>query len=117
MTTEAWGKGASVMPASATASFLFCDLVGSTALLTRLGDDAGDDVRRRCFAVFREAVAAYRGTEVKSTGDGLLVLFSNSVGDPIGCGIAMESGIGRLDNASPLLGLALPFGESAAVVA
>ncbi|MEP6658845.1 MAG: AAA family ATPase [Acidimicrobiales bacterium] len=112
MTTEAWGKGARVMPASATASFLFCDLVGSTALLTRLGDDAGDEVRRRCYGVFREAVADYRGTEVKSTGDGLLVLFSNSVGDAIGCGIAMQRGIARLDHESPLLGLAIRVGVS-----
>src|SRR5258706_8492586 len=112
MTTEAWGKGAGVMPASATASFLFCDLVGSTALLTRLGDDAGDDIRRRCYTVFREAVADCRGSEVKSTGDGLLVLFSNSVGDAIGCGIAMQRGIARLDHESPLLGLAIRVGVS-----
>ena len=112
MTDEAWGKGASVMPASATASFLFCDLVGSTALLTRLGDDAGDDVRRRCYGVFREATAKHRGAEVKSTGDGLLVLFSTSVGDAIGCGIAMQRGIARLDLENPLLGLGLRVGVS-----
>jgi class 3 adenylate cyclase/WD40 repeat protein len=98
------------MPASATATFLFCDLVGSTALLTRIGDDAGDDVRRRCFGVFREAVADYRGSEVKTMGDGMLVMFATSVGDAIGCGIAMQRGVARLDRESPLLGLRLRVG-------
>src|SRR4249920_2462175 len=90
MGDAAWGKGVNLMPASATATFLFCDLVGSTALLTRIGDDAGDDVRRTCFGVFREAVGDYRGSEVKTMGDGMLVMFSTSVGDAIGCGIAMQ---------------------------
>jgi adenylate cyclase len=98
------------MAASATASFLFCDLAGSTALLTRIGDDAGDEVRRRCFAVFRKAVAEHRGTEVKSMGDGLLAMFPTSVGDAIGCGIAMERAVERLDRESPLLGLKLKVG-------
>jgi DNA-binding SARP family transcriptional activator len=60
-----------VVSGTVTATFLFCDLVGSTALLTRLGDDAGDEVRRDCYAVFREALAAHGGREVKSTGDGV----------------------------------------------
>jgi WD40 repeat protein/class 3 adenylate cyclase len=98
------------MATSATATFLFCDLVGSTALLTRIGDDAGDDVRRRCFTVFREAVAEYRGTEVKTMGDGLLALFPQSVSDAVGCGIAMQRGVARLDHESPLLGLGLRVG-------
>jgi class 3 adenylate cyclase len=100
------------MPSSATATFLFCDLVGSTALLTRIDDDAGDGVRRRCFGVFREAVADYRGTEVKTMGDGLLALFSHSVSDAIGCGIAMQRGVARLNHESPLLGLGLRVGIS-----
>lgn len=44
-------------------TILFCDLVGSTALMTRLGDGANDRVRRRLFATLREAVAAHRGEE------------------------------------------------------
>ena len=47
-----------------TVTILFCDLVGSTALMTRLGDDANDRLRRRMFTTLREAVAAYRGEEV-----------------------------------------------------
>jgi class 3 adenylate cyclase len=98
------------MPATSTASFLFCDLVGSTALLTRIGDDASDDVRRRCFGTFREAAAEHHGVEVKTMGDGMLVLFSNSVGDAIGSAIAMQRGVARLDHESPLLGLRLRVG-------
>ena len=110
MSDAAWGSEAIVVPSNATATFLFCDLVGSTALMTQLGDDAGDEVRRRCYAVFREAVAASRGTEVKSTGDGLLVIFATSVGDAISCAIAMERGIARLNERNPLLKLGLRVG-------
>ena len=102
--------GVNGMPSSATATFLFCDLVGSTALLTRIGDDAGDDVRRRCFGAFREAVGDHRGVEVKTMGDGILALFAHSVGDAVGCAVAMQRGIGRLDRESPLLGLGLRVG-------
>ena len=37
-------------------TFLFTDLVGSTALIDRLGDDAADSVRRNHFDVLRKAV-------------------------------------------------------------
>ena len=59
---ERSSTGEGDMPTSATATFLFCDLVGSTALLTRLGDDAGDEVRRQCYGEFRRAMSEYRGT-------------------------------------------------------
>jgi DNA-binding SARP family transcriptional activator len=93
-----------------TATFLFCDLVGSTALLTRLGDDAGDEVRRECYAVFREALAAHGGREVKSTGDGVFAVFPTSVERAVACGIAMQRGMVRLDVAHPLLKLGLRVG-------
>jgi class 3 adenylate cyclase/tetratricopeptide (TPR) repeat protein len=95
---------------TATATFLFCDLVGSTALLSRLGDDAGDEIRRECYAVFREALAAHGGREVKSTGDGVFAVFPTSVGKAVACGIAMQRGMARLDLAHPQLGLGLRVG-------
>jgi class 3 adenylate cyclase len=44
--------------ATATITILFCDLVGSTAFHARPGDDAADEVRRACFAAWRDAIAA-----------------------------------------------------------
>jgi len=64
---------------TATVSVLFCDVVGSTELLSHLGDDANDDVRRACTSPLREAVRAHRGQEVKNLGDGLMVVFPTSV--------------------------------------
>ena len=83
-----------VVSGTVTATFLFCDLVGSTALLTRLGDDAGDEVRRECYAVFREALAAHGGREVKSTGDGVFAVFPTSVEKAVACGICHAAGDG-----------------------
>src|SRR5260221_12766434 len=40
---------------------LFCDQVGSTELLTRLGDALSDEVRRDLFAVLRRPVTLARG--------------------------------------------------------
>ncbi len=54
---------------------LFTDLVGSTELMTRLGDLSYDDLRGEHFARLRDAVAAHGGHEVKNTGDGLLATF------------------------------------------
>src|SRR5688500_11512904 len=62
-------RGRAPMANSQTVTIVFCDLVGSTALMTRLGDDANDRLRRRMFASLRGAVAAYRGEEVKTAGD------------------------------------------------
>ena len=45
---------------------LFCDVVGSTERLTRLGDEAGDEFRRRVFAELRRCVTESKGTEVKN---------------------------------------------------
>lgn len=78
--------------ATAAATFLFCDLVGSTTLMQRMGDDEGDKVRRACYAVFRHALATYGGREVKSTGDGVFAVFPTSVEQAVACGIAMQRG-------------------------
>jgi len=62
---------------SGVVTFMFTDLVGSTELLVRLGDEAADALRRRHFAALRDAVRAHAGTEVKNLGDGLMVAFAS----------------------------------------
>lgn len=54
---------------------LFTDIVGSTELLDRHGDDAAHELRRRHFELLRDAVRDHGGREVKSLGDGLMVVF------------------------------------------
>ncbi|MGH2688605.1 MAG: adenylate/guanylate cyclase domain-containing protein, partial [Actinomycetota bacterium] len=55
---------------SGTATVLFTDLVGSTDLLSRLGEAAYDEVRRAHFATLRDALMRHNGEEVKTLGDG-----------------------------------------------
>jgi class 3 adenylate cyclase len=90
-------------PAGRTASIcvLFCDLVGSTARQSRLGDDAADEFRHRYYAALRTAVAETGGEEVKNTGDGLMVLFRHSSVDALGCAAAMHRGVEALDADEP----------------
>lgn len=60
-------------------TLLFTDLVGSTELCGRLGDDAAENVRRTHFQLLREAVSVRGGEEVKNLGDGLMVVFSSAL--------------------------------------
>jgi class 3 adenylate cyclase len=96
---------------TATVTFLFCDLVDSTALAASLGDAAADDVRRACFDRLRDAVALHRGVEVKSLGDGLMVSFTSNA-DTIGAAVAMQQHVDALGR-ERRLPLALRVGVSA----
>jgi class 3 adenylate cyclase len=57
------------MGRTGTVTVLFTDVVGSTDLLTRLGEREWNDVLRQHFAVLRTAIAEHDGSEVKNTGD------------------------------------------------
>jgi class 3 adenylate cyclase/tetratricopeptide (TPR) repeat protein len=65
------------VPTSVTATFIFTDLVDSTAIAARLGPDAAEDLRQTHFRLLRGAVVGSGGTEVKNLGDGLMVMFSS----------------------------------------
>jgi class 3 adenylate cyclase len=67
------GGGSSVTSENVTV--LFTDMVGSTALLSSLGPDNADELRRAQFAILRQAAAEAGGIEVKNLGDGLMVVF------------------------------------------
>jgi class 3 adenylate cyclase len=73
-------------------TFLFTDLVGSTALIDRLGDDVADEVRRGHFELLRQAVAESGGQEVKNLGDGLMVSFVSPVA-ALSCATAMQRAV------------------------
>ncbi len=65
------------MSSSVTATFVFTDLVDSTATAARLGPEAAEELRQTHFRLLRGAVTASGGTEVKNLGDGLMVMFSS----------------------------------------
>ena len=75
--SAAGSSGGGVMSSSVTATFVFTDLVDSTATAARLGLEAAEELRLTHFRLLRSAVVASGGTEVKSLGDGLMVMYSS----------------------------------------
>ena len=62
---------------SVTATFVFTDLVDSTAIASRLGPERAEELRQTHYGLLRRELAASAGTEVKNTGDGLMLIFSS----------------------------------------
>ncbi|HEY5286709.1 MAG TPA: adenylate/guanylate cyclase domain-containing protein [Solirubrobacteraceae bacterium] len=75
-----------------TVTVLFTDLVESTALFDELGDKAAHELHRRHFALLRKAVGDHQGSEVKSLGDGLMVVFA-SAASAVACAVAMQRAV------------------------
>jgi class 3 adenylate cyclase len=57
--------------ATETITVLFTDLVGSTELMSRVGETAAEELRREHFVLLRASIAPHGGREVKNLGDGL----------------------------------------------
>ncbi len=70
-------------------TLLFTDLVGSTELLARAGDERAQRIFGAHHRLLADAVAAHGGDEVKWLGDGLMVAFP-SAADAVACAIAMQ---------------------------
>src|SRR5688572_17933521 len=75
-------------------TIVFTDLVDSTAIAARLGPDAADELRRAHFAALRSVLVEHGGTEVKNTGDGLMLAFTRP-SDAAACAVAMQQASGR----------------------
>ena len=94
--------------ASQIVVLLFTDIVDSTALYDRLGDDAAESVRRAHFRLLREAVDASGGHEVKNLGDGLMVVFGSAI-EAIRCAVSIQQRLqgeaGPEDRAQARVGL------------
>jgi class 3 adenylate cyclase len=59
-------------------TFMFTDIVGSTALLEAIGDEAWGDLRRWHDETLRGCIANHRGEEVDHTGDGFFAAFPDA---------------------------------------
>ncbi|HVN68865.1 MAG TPA: nickel-binding protein [Candidatus Binatia bacterium] len=80
--SEVDSHGAAVIPGNAGREYdsgirtiLFTDIVDSTALTQRLGDDAGMAVLTVHDEIVRSALHSFGGREVKHTGDGVMAAF------------------------------------------
>lgn len=61
-----------------TVTVLFSDVVGSTELATRRGDEAAQHILRAQRELVRGQVETHSGHEVKSIGDGFMVAFGSA---------------------------------------
>ncbi len=71
--------GAGVSP-EGIVTILFTDIVGSTRLRQRLGDDAAQKLFREHNRIVRDQIGKHGGFEVKTYGDGFMVAFSGVAG-------------------------------------
>src|SRR5262252_6006533 len=74
---------------TAPITLLFTDLVGSTELLQRAGDEQTQRILRAHHLALQRAVATHAGSEVKWLGDGLMSVFA-SPADAVRCAVAMQ---------------------------
>ena len=75
---------------------LFTDLVGSTELRGRLGEDAADELRRRHDQLLAQAVEANNGRVVKGLGDGIMATFAGA-SDAVAAAVAIQQAVDRLN--------------------
>jgi adenylate cyclase len=82
-------RGDSRLSRTRVVTLLFTDLVASTEIAHRLGEDAAEDYRRDHLRLLRQAVSSCGGEEVKNLGDGLMIVFE-SPSDALACAVAMQ---------------------------
>jgi class 3 adenylate cyclase/tetratricopeptide (TPR) repeat protein len=70
-------------------TILFTDLVDSTTLMQRVGDERAQKLFETHHQLLSDAVSAHGGSELQWLGDGLMVAFA-STADAVRCAIAMQ---------------------------
>ena len=74
---------------SGTATVMFTDVESSTDITTRLGDDAAASLLATHNSIVLDQVASFGGHDVRSTGDGFLVVF-DSARAAVSCALAIQ---------------------------
>ena len=88
------------MATAVTGTFVFTDLVDSTAIASRLGPEAAEELRQAHFGILRSAAEHTGGFEIKSTGDGLMLMYT-SPSRALSCAVGIQQGIERHNTRSP----------------
>jgi class 3 adenylate cyclase len=97
----------------ATATVLFTDLVGSTELRGRLGEEAAEELRRAHDRLLTEAVERNGGRVVKGLGDGIMAIFSGAA-DAVAGAVAVQQAVDRMNRSGQAsIPLAVRVGLSA----
>jgi class 3 adenylate cyclase len=79
---------------STPVTLLFTDLVSSTELLQRVGDERAQRIVQAHHRLLKDTVAAHGGQEVKWLGDGLMTVFA-SAADAVRGAVAMQQAARR----------------------
>lgn len=111
--------GAVLMPGSSETqrdsgvrSVLFTDIVGSTEMTQRLGDEAAMTVLEVHDRIVREALNAVGGREVKHTGDGIMAAFVSAVA-AVRCGTQVQGELVRHRDSNGNLPIRVRIGVAA----
>ncbi len=75
-----------------TATVMFTDVVGSTELRLRIGEDAADAVRATHDRILTEAVESNQGRVVKHLGDGVMATFASCT-DGLSAAVAVQQAV------------------------
>jgi len=89
------GEGHAEEPDRILATVLFTDIVASTDTAQRLGDKTWGDLLERHQREVRAELTRFRGTEMKTTGDGFLAVFDGPA-RAIRCAQAIVGGAARM---------------------
>jgi len=95
-----------------TATILVTDLVGSTELRVRLGEEQADALRRVHDDLLTAAVTGHGGTVVKGLGDGVLAMFPGAA-DAVAAAVEIQQEAHRHGRRSPDQELPIRVGLSA----
>jgi class 3 adenylate cyclase len=98
--------------ASSFRTVVFTDLKDSTAMHNRLGDAKAMEFIRIHDKMIRNAIDAYRGREVKHTGDGFMLSFIEA-SDAVGCAVAIQRSFAEYNAAAPEMELHVRIGLAA----
>jgi len=72
-----------------TVTVMFTDLVGSTEIRSRVGEDAAEALRAIHDAILTDAITAHEGRVVKHLGDGLMATFASSA-NAVAAAVALQ---------------------------
>ncbi len=92
---QAFGLSPEELGERILATILFSDIVGSTAVLERLGDRAWTQLLHEHNARIRSAIDRFQGREMGSAGDGFLALFDGAA-KAVRAGALMDPSVAEL---------------------
>jgi class 3 adenylate cyclase len=95
---------ASAASPSGLVTILFTDMVGSTDLTQRVGDDKAQEAVRKHNSVVREALKEHGGNQIKHTGDGIMASFGSGR-RALDCAVSIQRALVDQDSVQVRIGL------------